>query len=636
MIEGMTLHSAFGFDFGNKHYSLSDKVRDQKKRDFRNLKLLEIDEVSMVKSDLFYQLDLRLQEIMEKPGVPFGGVSILLFGDMLQLRPVLGRYIFEPPKNSSYQATFHLESRWEMMNIINLEINHRQGKFREFADMLNRIRVGEQTGDDLSKLQERVRPRGHPDLESVSLYIVCKKKECAMINTAYISKLQGEEFVIKGRHFLPTQKKFTPYICHKEGTVGNTSFMDKLILKIGCKVILIHNIDTSDGLTNGQLGKLMHVVKNENGVPVKLIIEFDNENAGVKNRKNNSHLLSKFPNGTLIEKVSVSYQLTRKSSKRSGNPTLIQFPIKLAQAITAHKIQGQSIRMPTKVGLDLASVFENSQAYVMLSRVEAIEQIYILDELNEEKIRPNYSALRELKLMNNRCQNVSPISWKQNSQDQFKIAHLNCMNMLNNLEDIKCDPTLMESDLLFLSETWLTDDYSPAINFYTAHYNNFGSGKGLAAFFKKEKFTHICDVQEDRMQLIKMGSNKLDVICLYRSSNGNLTTLLEHLKHLIPLNKTTLICGDFNICYIASRNNKVTKWLEDNRFKQLVQEPTHTKGRLIDHYYVRTCKEVPLVTDLLRYSPYYSDHDATCGTIKFKVIHLFSLDSCLFMLNHLI
>ena len=88
LIEGMTLHSAFGFDFGNKHYSLSDKIRDARKNILKNLKMIIIDEISMVKADMLYQLDLRLQEIKERIGVPFGGISIICFGDILQLQPV--------------------------------------------------------------------------------------------------------------------------------------------------------------------------------------------------------------------------------------------------------------------------------------------------------------------------------------------------------------------------------------------------------------------------------------------------------------------------------------------------------------------------------------------------------------------
>jgi hypothetical protein len=84
-VEGQTLHSSFGFNFDNKHYSLSDKTRDEKRTIFKNLKMIIIDEVSMVKSDMLYQLDLKLQELKERVGVPFGGVAILDLGDLLQL-----------------------------------------------------------------------------------------------------------------------------------------------------------------------------------------------------------------------------------------------------------------------------------------------------------------------------------------------------------------------------------------------------------------------------------------------------------------------------------------------------------------------------------------------------------------------
>ena len=82
-IEGQTLHASFGFPFDNKYYSLSDKVRDQKRAALKNLKMIIIDEISMVKSDMLYQLDLRLQEITEKAGVPFGGLAVITFGDMI-------------------------------------------------------------------------------------------------------------------------------------------------------------------------------------------------------------------------------------------------------------------------------------------------------------------------------------------------------------------------------------------------------------------------------------------------------------------------------------------------------------------------------------------------------------------------
>ena len=155
---------------------------------------------------------------------------------------------------------------------------------------------------------------------------------------------------------------------------------------------------------------------------------------------------------------------------------MIQFPIKVAQAITAHKIQGQTIPRPCKVALDLASIFDDSQGYVMLSRVEDLEQVYILSSTNEEKLKPSPKALAELKKMNERSINENPIPWKQASPSTVKLASLNCMNLKNNLEDIRCDNTLRESTLIALSETWLDPEEHFSLEGYNAHYNSVGPG----------------------------------------------------------------------------------------------------------------------------------------------------------------
>ena len=109
----MTLLSAFGFDFGNKHYSLSDKIRDARKNILRNLKVIIIDEISLVKADMLYQLDLSLQEMKEKIGVPFGGISIFCFGDIMQLQPVCGKFIFDRPSNPAFHIAYTLDSLWQ-------------------------------------------------------------------------------------------------------------------------------------------------------------------------------------------------------------------------------------------------------------------------------------------------------------------------------------------------------------------------------------------------------------------------------------------------------------------------------------------------------------------------------------------
>ena len=127
-IMGQTLHNAFSFNFGNEFLTLGDKARDQRRSLLENLQLVIIDEYSMIKSDMLYQLDLRLKELKQKPTLPFGGISVFLFGDILQLRPVRSRYIFEEPLSESYHLSFLLDPLWQKFDVILLTENHRQGE----------------------------------------------------------------------------------------------------------------------------------------------------------------------------------------------------------------------------------------------------------------------------------------------------------------------------------------------------------------------------------------------------------------------------------------------------------------------------------------------------------------------------
>ena len=229
----------------------------------RNLQMVIIDEISMVKSDMLYMLDLRLQEIKEKVGIPFGGIAVFVFGDMMQLKPCLGRFICEEPSNQDFKATYHLNSRWEMFSCVALEKNHRQGKDKSYADLLNRLRTADQTEEDIKLLRTRVRPATHPDVTNADMYIGCIKKDVASINQNYIKKLDGKAYVLKAKHHHATQKKYKPSIDKKDGGVGTTAFQNEVEVKIGAKIMIIHNIDTADMLTNGQLGMLVDCHANQ-------------------------------------------------------------------------------------------------------------------------------------------------------------------------------------------------------------------------------------------------------------------------------------------------------------------------------------------------------------------------------------
>ena len=100
-----------------------------------------------------------------------------------------------------------------------------------------------------------------------------------------------------------------------------------------------------------------------------------------------------------------------------------------------------------------------------------------------------------------------------------------------------------------------------------------------------------------------------------RSQSGHSVELLENMKKLIDIERVTVITGDFNICYIENFSNRMIQGLIGMGFDQLVHEPTHIRGRHIDHiYYMDQNNEFQPIID--RYSPYYSDHDGNCIAIK--------------------
>ena len=128
----------------------------------------------------------------------------------------------------------------------------------------------------------------------------------------------------------------------------------------------------------------------------------------------------KYPESVVIERVTINYAIRKKGGAVGSTATLVQFPVKLAHAITAHKIQGQTIPKPLKVGFDIDSIFEEAQGYVMLSRVQELNQIYILNKFNPKKLYPSQKALRELERMDRMSINKNPCPWMKETKSAEK------------------------------------------------------------------------------------------------------------------------------------------------------------------------------------------------------------------------
>ena len=334
-INGQTLHSLFGFKFGTKFISLSDQKREETRCQFRNLKIVIVDEVSMISADLFYNFDLKMREIMQV-NKPFGGLAIFFFGDLFQLRPPKGKYPFEEPQNREHSVVFHLRNLWETFTVVILEENHRQGDDKTYADLLNRVRSQQFTDEDIEVLETRVRDGNHQDIKSQddALHIYGTNSKVNTRNDKKVNEITGELIEIKAENRHRMMRNFKPKI-DAAGCVLNTPFQALLKLKRGAQVIMVHNVDTIDGLTNGARGVLVDVEKSKtkDGTTIvkRLIIQFHNSKHGKEQRER--HHCKKYPEATYINPMWWQYTLGGSTAE------VYQFPVKMAAAITAHKIQ---------------------------------------------------------------------------------------------------------------------------------------------------------------------------------------------------------------------------------------------------------------------------------------------------------
>ena len=607
-IDGHTLHSAFSFNFGRQFMSLSDKKRDQKRTALKNLKVLVIDEISLVDSDMLYKIDLRLQEITQVTTVPFGGIALFTFGDMMQLKPVRSNYIFDMPKNEQFQIAFHVNSLWSMFKPVTLTKNHRQAGDKMYADLLNRLRIGEITEEDMILLRSRIRKKNDPDLPKEALYVARTNTVVNDHNTAELQKLDHE--MVTSIAKIESYGKSTPQytVDNSTGKVSNTPLQYELHMKKKAKVMLTFNVDTLDSLTNGSFGEIVNFEYYSDGTLKNVLVKFFDSKSGKNKRKSLKDEKYERNQVTPIGKIEFPYHLS-KGSDISTCGTVQQFPLKLSFAATAHKVQGQTIGKPNKLIVDLTSVCEPAMGYVMLSRVQELSQLYIVDAVDEQNFKCEPKAKEEIRRLseNEMCSYINV------TRDKVVLSTLNIRSLRKNFEVLKKEIKNLSTEVICLQETWLEEDLPNTDEFklegMTLCLNNVGRGRGIATFingsFKKE-----INVNDQTYQISVVTSEARSVLNIYRSGEADVNKLTQDIQRIICQesfqNKEIIITGDINICYISDTDSELFKVLHSLQFKQLVMKPTHVMGGLIDQVYVRN----PLnIYEVIHQTIPFMDHD---------------------------
>ena len=630
VIDGLTIHTAFSMNFGNAHFSLADHKRDSRRSQLSEVLIVIIDEISMVKSDMLYQLDRRLQEVTQCDD-DFGGVSVLLCGDLLQLRPVQAKWIFEEPRNKAFKASYLSNSLWDLFEPIELTQNHRQGEDKIYADVLNRMRKGENTEEDFKLLESRV----SSEFPSDSWHFYGWNKLGEAVNTEKLNGLSTPLFSFKARHSHPHLLPPPKY-----GKVMDTYFDEILNVKVGARVMLVRNlVPQSDGLINGTLGYVRGFIQSngtratDSGNVHMILIEFDNEKDGLELRKKNNHILRSCPlkNVTPIARMKIEHRVGDAKKGHSATNTLLQFPITLAWAMTIHKCQGITVFPPESIRTDISSCWIGGMAYVVCGRAQRLNQLY-LSSFNRKNIKVDQAALEESERLSEQAKhriksNTFKMTWCATSPSVLKIAALNIQSLGGEgYPSIKADHTLMEADILCLCETWLPKGTleGPKIEGYVSYAASNGRGSGVALYIKDTiKVLNSLPYIRDECQLLRIELEHFVVIAAYRSPSFNTTQHYRQFTKVIldGMHKTkiNLICGDMNIHFNtrSPRDNHLTASLYDRGFVQLVTEPTHVKGNILDHIYVRSCPNVKMRRPLYKlHHPYYSDHEAVLLMLK--------------------
>ena len=257
-----------------------------------------------------------------------------------------------------------------------------------------------------------------------------------------------------------------------------------------------------------------------------VLVKFDEIESGKQSRKKFQYE-NKYPglNVTPIELKETNFSLSKKQTSASSTATATQFPLRLAYAATAHKIQGHTVKKPNSLVVDLVTWIQPAMAYVMLSRIQTLSQLFIVGSIPETKITPWMQALEELERMNSIALNKT-----NENEKALKIASLNVCSLRKHIQDVSHDHDLKTSNVICLQEIWLHDNEQHMKEYhlpgYTGHFITCGRGKGIVTYFSQE-FQVENDISNPLYQITKITSEKLDVLNVYRSSNAGDTFIKD-------------------------------------------------------------------------------------------------------------
>ena len=372
---GVTIHSMFQLPFASFLPTLSNppivneflrfenrfslrkhfQMHKNKQQVIRNMELLIVDEVSMLRADVLDAMDYMLQFI-RKDKRPFGGVQVLFIGDLLQLPPVVKQEEWEVLKHY-YKGMYFFQSEVITQNpllYVELETIYRQTD-KLFISILNHLRENQLTSEDIKQLERYVQPDFPKKHLKDYITLTTHNAKADAMNQRKMSKLSSPLFSYEA----DIVDDFPEYLYPIEKVIQ---------LKEGARVMFIKNDISGEHLFfNGKMGTVVSLSEGE--ITVKL------DGGRVINVER-------------YEWENVRYKLneTTKDIEEERLGSFTQYPLRLAWAITIHKSQGLTFE---KAILDLASVFASGQAYVAFSRLRSLDGLILLSSVSANGINNN-------------------------------------------------------------------------------------------------------------------------------------------------------------------------------------------------------------------------------------------------------
>lgn len=354
---GVTIHSFFQLPFspyvpGAKVESKFDFGREKRKI-IASIDLLIIDEISMVRADLLDAVDAVLRRFRNHYQ-PFGGVQLLMIGDLAQLTPVVtaeDERVLKPYYDTPY---FFGSRALQQINYVTIQLEHvyRQ-QDATFISILNQVRNGHPTEETMMRLNTRCKPVFIPSPEEPYIRLTTHNQLANYYNETELQKLRGRTF---------------QFHAEIKGTFPEYSYptAETLVLKEGAQVMFIKNDTSGEHLYyNGRIGRVVHVDKQQ----ILVLCEGDAEAIEVEP----------------MEWENTRYTLNEETREieTEVQGTFKQFPLRLAWAITIHKSQGLTF---DRAIIDANQSFAPGQVYVALSRCRTLEGLVLATPLEARAI----------------------------------------------------------------------------------------------------------------------------------------------------------------------------------------------------------------------------------------------------------